>query len=101
MLYNRLVPVWCKCHRVRVDLPWRSPVLPGAPPAKDQETLPTPPPFVVRWIGKEAEGEMGNLIASLPGSVAILGTDVPFGYVMIGGLVAIFVLTGEHRGLRV
>lgn len=43
---------------------------------------------------------MGNLIASLPGSVAILGTDVPFGYVMIGGLVATFVLTGEHRGLR-
>eukprot|EP00752_Nemacystus_decipiens_P004487 g4097.t2 len=37
---------------------------------------------------------MGNLIASLPASVNILGTDVPFGYVMIGGLVATFVLTG-------
>lgn len=39
---------------------------------------------------------MGNLIASIPASVDILGTGVPFGAVLIIGLVVLFVTSGEH-----
>lgn len=38
---------------------------------------------------------MGNFISSLPDSINILGTDVPFEYVMFGTVVAL-VMIGEH-----
>lgn len=77
-----VLSVRCKCHLVC-----------AAPPSipKGSDTLPPP---TVRWIGKE-QREMGNFISSLPKTVAVLGTDVPFGYVMIAALVATFVLSGE------
>lgn len=43
---------------------------------------------------------MGNLITSLPKTVPILGTDVPFGYVMIVTLAATFIVSGEYRSSR-